>query len=49
MVNDHVVHYCLKKYESRDAVQFAAHLGEGAPNRTLAKTLLERANEETFL
>lgn len=48
-LSGHVVHHFPKSYESRDALQFAAELGEWAPNRSIEKTLFERANELSLI
>lgn len=44
-LNGHLVHHWPKTYESRDALAFAAELGEWAPNECIEKTLYDRANE----
>lgn len=41
----HLVHHFPKTYEAKDALQFAAELGEWAPNLTIEKTLFERAEQ----
>lgn len=44
-LNGHLVHHWPKTYEARDALAFAAELGEWAPNECIEKTLSDRADQ----